>query len=85
MTDETTFEARLEARLVARASAASRPFDAAAIARAAAVTGGAQRRLARRLPWLGAPAFRPLVLVLLSFLVLGFLAVAGVMYLLRPH
>jgi hypothetical protein len=69
MTDRSTFDTRfessLEARLVTRASIASRPFDAAAIARTAAWAGGSQRRLGRRLPWVGATASRPFVLVLL--------------------
>jgi hypothetical protein len=77
MTDRSTFESRLESRLIVRASIAARPFDAAVIARSAAIAGGSQQRSGGRLAWLGAPASRPLVVALvLALLVLAAAIVA---------
>ena len=82
MTDRLDFETRLEERLRARAALASRPFDAAEIARGAVAVNGRRRRFGR-LEWPSmAPAFRWLIVaVLLTMAVLG--AVAGVGALLR--
>jgi dipeptidyl aminopeptidase/acylaminoacyl peptidase len=84
MTDRLNFEARLEERLRARAAFASRPFDAAAIARQAVVVEGRRRQIGR-LAWPSTrPALRWLVLaLLLALAVLG--AVAGIGALLRER
>lgn len=84
MTDRVDFETRLEERLRARAALASRPFDAAEIARQAVVVNG-RRRWTVRLDW---PSTRPalswlLVALLLAIALLG--AVAGVGALLREQ
>ncbi|MGH2466052.1 MAG: Kelch repeat-containing protein, partial [Candidatus Limnocylindrales bacterium] len=86
MTDRSTFEARLEVRLIARAAAATRPFNAAAITRSAALTG---RR--GRLPGLGrwAPLdtryAHALVLLLLAALLLAIGAAVLIGTSLRRH
>lgn len=74
MTDRADFEARLQERLVARAAVASRPFDAAKIARS--VVAANDRR---RLP-LGVPAFggRPVAILVMAGLLLA-LALAAVL------
>jgi hypothetical protein len=83
MTDRLDFETRLEARISAQADLASRPFDAAAIARQAVTVSGRHRRDGR-LEW---PSTRPalgrliVALLLLAIAVLG--AVAGIGALLR--
>lgn len=84
MTDRLDFETRLEERLRARAALASRPFDAAAIARRSVGVSGRPRRLG----WLGWPTVRPairmlVVAALLALAVVG--AVAGVGALLRER
>jgi dipeptidyl aminopeptidase/acylaminoacyl peptidase len=78
MTDRLDFEARLEERLRARAALASRPFDAATIARQVVAVGGRRRRIGR-LEW---PSTNPaigwlVVALLLAIAVLGAVAVAG--------
>jgi hypothetical protein len=82
MTDRLDFETRLEERLRARAALASRPFDAAEIAREAVAVNGRRWRLGR-LEW---PSTRPalgwlIMALLLAIALLG--AVAGVGGLLR--
>jgi dipeptidyl aminopeptidase/acylaminoacyl peptidase len=74
MTDRLDFETRLEARLLARAAQASRPFDAAAIAHET-VTSDTRRSTARRLVW---PTMRPglVLLILAAMLTIALLAVA---------
>lgn len=84
MTDRVDFETRLEERLRARAALASRPFDAAVIARQA-VAVGARRRRSGPLVW---PSTRPalrwvVVALLLAVALLG--AVAGIGALLRDR
>ena len=84
MTDRLDFETRLEERLRARATLASRPFDPAEIARQAVAVTGRQRRI-RKLEWTAA---RPalgwwVVALLLAIAVLG--AVAGVGAFLRQR
>lgn len=84
MTDRLDFETRLEERLRARAALASRPFDAAAIARQVVAVNG-WRRWIGRLEW---PSTRPalgwlVVALLLAIAVLG--AVAGIGALLRER
>ena len=84
MTDPLDFEARLEERLRARAALASRPFDAAAIARQAVAVGG-RRRTISRLEWPStATGFRWLVVVLLALAFLGVVAAIGALLLDRP-
>ena len=61
-----------------RASIASRPFDAAGIAGAAAIAGGPERRFGRRFSWFGAPAARPFVLFLVLALVVLTAAVVAI-------
>ena len=81
MTDQSTFEATLERRLIARVARADRPFDAAAIARTAIVA--APPRTARLG---GSIALRPAIgwLVVLGLLVLvAAVAIAGVLALPR--
>jgi Tol biopolymer transport system component len=84
MTDRPDFEARLGERLRARASLASRPFDAGEIAQmAVAVTG--RRRLVGRLEWpVMRPASRWLIVAMLAALAI-FGAVAGVGALLQER
>ena len=82
MTDRLDFETRLEERLRARAALASRPFDAAAIARETVAVNGRRRRLGG-LEW---PSTRPalgwlVMALLLAIALLG--AIAGVGALLR--
>jgi hypothetical protein len=82
MTDRLDFEKRLGERLRARAALASRPFDAAEIAREVATVHGRRRRIGS-LEW---PSMRPavrwlIVSLLLAMAVLG--VVAGVGALLR--
>jgi hypothetical protein len=78
MTDRLHFETRLEERLRARAALASRPFDAAAIAREAVAVNGRRPRLGR-LEW---PFRRPALgwlamAVLLAIALLGAVAAVG--------
>jgi hypothetical protein len=84
MTDRLNFETRLEERLRARAALASRPFDAAAIARQAVVVSARRRRIGS-LAWPSMrPAFGWLILaLLLAIAVLG--AIVGVGALLRER
>ena len=84
MTDRLDFETRLGERLRARAALASRPFDAAEIAREVATVHGRRRRIGS-LEW---PSMRPavrwlIVSLLLAMAVLG--VVAGVGALLREN
>jgi Tol biopolymer transport system component len=85
MTDRVDFETRLEERLRARAALASRPFDAAVIARQVVSVDGRRRRIGR-LEW---PSTRPalgwvvVALLLLAIALLG--AVAGIGALLRER
>jgi hypothetical protein len=84
MTDRFDFETRLEERLRARAAIASRPFDAAAIAREAVAVDGRRWRPVR-LEW---PSRRPALgwLVMALLLAIALLAaVAGVGALLRER
>jgi dipeptidyl aminopeptidase/acylaminoacyl peptidase len=78
MTDQLDFETRLEERLRARAAIASRPFDAAVIARQAVTVSGRRRRI-DRLEWLSTrPAFGSLVVaLLLAIALLGAVVVIG--------
>jgi dipeptidyl aminopeptidase/acylaminoacyl peptidase len=85
MTDRLDFETRLEERIRARAALASRPFDAAAIARQVVAVNGRRRRFGR-LEW---PSTRPalgwLVLaLLLAIAVLGAVAAVGALLRERP-
>jgi Tol biopolymer transport system component len=82
MTDRLDFETRLEERLRARAALATRPFDAAAIARQVVAVSGRRRRIGS-LEWASMrPAFRWLVVaLLLAIALLG--ALAGIGALLR--
>ena len=84
MTDRLNFEARLEERLRARAAIASRPFDAAGIARHVVTVNG-RRRWFGGLAWTSPrPALGLLVLaLLLTIALLG--AVAGIGALLRER
>jgi len=72
MTDRSAFEARLEARLRARAAVAARPFDAGAIAHQA-MEAGARRPRLRWFEWAspGRPAFWLAVALLLAIALLG--------------
>ena len=84
MTDRLDFETRLEERLRARAALASRPFDAAAIARQVVAVNG-RRWWIGRFEW---PSTRPalgwlVVALLLAIAVLG--AAAGIGALLRER
>lgn len=86
MTDMTKFESRLEARLIARAAIAVRPFDAAGITRTAALAGG-NRRGSR---WPGVPLLRvprPVLFLLLVGLLLAIAAATliGASLLRRPE
>jgi WD40 repeat protein len=83
MTDRLDFEARLEARLRARAAIASRPFDAAAIAQQAALAGG-RRRVGPSLRLADRSALRWAVLVLLALALVAAGVVAGSRLLERP-
>ncbi len=78
MTDRLDFETRLERRLRARAAIATRPFDAAAIAREAVAVNGRRRRLAG-LEWpSGRPALRwQAMALLLAIALLGAVAAVG--------
>jgi len=85
MTDRLDFETRLEERLRARAALASRPFDAAGIARQV-VAGHGRRRGFGRLEW---PSTRPalgrlVVALLLAIALLGAIAGIGALLLERP-
>ncbi len=83
MTDRLDFETRLEERLRARAAVASRPFDAATIARQAVAVGGRRPRI-DRLEWPSTrTAFRLLLVALLALALLG--AVAGIGALLQER
>lgn len=84
MTDRPQFEARLQERLLARAALASRPFDAAEIARAAVTAAGRSRRLGGFERPMIRPAARWLVVaLLLAMALLG--AIAGIGSLLRDR
>jgi hypothetical protein len=84
MTDRLDFETRLEDRLRARAALASRPFDAAEIARDAVTADGRRWRLGTLVWPSGRPALRWLVVAgLLAIALLG--AIAGVGALLREQ
>lgn len=75
MTDRSTFETRLEARLMSRASIASRPFDAARIAQTAARAGRERGRSSwRDWSWLGARTSRPVIVLLFVALLLAIAA-----------
>jgi WD40-like Beta Propeller Repeat len=78
MVDTFDFEARLEARLQARAALASRPFDASGIAHAAVATG-TRRRWIGRLDWPSRPRGHAWVIVglLLALALLGVVTLAG--------
>ncbi len=78
MTDRHDFETRLEERLRTRAAIASRPFDAAAIARQVVAVHGRRRRIGR-LEWPSARSgFAWLVVgLLLVIALLGAVAVVG--------
>ena len=85
MTDRLDFETRLEERLRARAALASRPFDAAAIARQA-VAVARERRVVGRLDW---PSTRPglrwlAVALLVAIAVLAAVLGAGALLRDRP-
>lgn len=81
MTDRFDFEARLQERLKARAALASRPFDAAAIARSVAVAGGRRHRIA----WFPAFTSRPVsILVMVGMLLVLAIAAALAVGALRP-
>ena len=84
MTDRLDFETRLQERLRARAALASRPFDAAAIAREAVEVHGRRRSIGS----VGWPSTRPalgwpVMALLLTIALLG--VVAGVGALLRER
>jgi hypothetical protein len=77
MSDRLDFETRLEDRLLARAAVASRPFDAAEIARRVVAANGRRRSIG----WLAWPSTRPalgwlVVALLLTLALLG--AIAGI-------
>jgi len=74
MTDRLDFETRLEERLRARAAIASRPFDAAAIARGVVAIG--RGRTAIRWPS-RSPVIRWLVIALLAIALCGAVAAFG--------
>jgi len=78
MTDRVDFETRLEERLRARAALASRPFDAAEIAREAVALNSRRRRFGR-LEWASTrPALNWLVMaLLLAIALLGAVAAVG--------
>jgi Tol biopolymer transport system component len=78
MVDPFDFEARLQARLRARAALASRPFDAVAIAHEAVATG-TRRRWIGRLDWPSRPRGYAWVIVvlLLALALLGAATLAG--------
>jgi dipeptidyl aminopeptidase/acylaminoacyl peptidase len=78
MVDTFDFEARLQARLRARAALASRPFDAVAIAHQAVATG-TRRRWIGRLDWPSRPRGYAVVIVvlLLALALLGAATLAG--------
>ena len=85
MTDRLDFETRLEERLRARAALASRPFDAAAIARRVVE----RRRRRRRIGSLEWPSTRPalawlVVGLLLVIALLGAVATVGALLRQRP-
>ncbi len=82
--NDLLFEARLEERLQARADIATRPFDAAVIARQVVAAHGLRRQIGR-LEWPSTrPTFRWLVVaLLLAIALLG--AVAGIGALLRER
>jgi dipeptidyl aminopeptidase/acylaminoacyl peptidase len=78
MVETFDFEARLQARLRARATLASRPFDASGIAHEA-IAAAPPRRLLGRLEW---PSMRPvfawmIVGLLLAIALLGAVTLAG--------
>ena len=78
MTDRLDFETRLEERLRARAAVASRPFDAAGIARKVVAVNGRRRSIG----WLAWPSTRPalvwlIVALLLTIALLGTIAGIG--------
>lgn len=84
MTDRLDFETRLEERLRARAALASRPFDAAGIARQAVAVSGRRRSLGS-LRWPAThPALGWFVALLLAIALLGAVAGIGALLAERP-